>query len=467
MHTLNSGKLSFLSLKFLMTPSPSCLSLGRFELAKLQIPQEEVIMRKSSSFNPSSVKLNAKQREALVDVLKPNIKEIVREGVDQFVGNGTRVLLEILMHAEANEHCGKRHSRSEGRKAVRWGSEQGTALIDGAKRAIDRPRIRVKRGVDEAGGEIALETYKAMNRSELLDGPLVATILSGVSARQYAKIVSRGLEAKGIRKSAVSRKTIAATKPTVEQFRKSSLKEHELVVLIFDGVSVGKRQVIACIGIDVNGQKSVLGLRVGATENEIVCRDLIRDLIERGLNSSAPCLFVVDGSKALIGAIRAAFGQDVAIQRCQEHKIRDVQGYLPVRLRAEFRDKLQAAYNQRSESAALKRLDRIRLELSLISDNAVNALTEGMTETVTLHRLGITGLLRQSLRTTNIIESAFSSVRRYMGRVSNFHDEAQRELWITRSLLEAEKHFRRLRGSRQLRKLRDSLEYTAQGGHHA
>jgi transposase-like protein len=225
--------------------------------------------------------------------------------------------------------------------------------------------------------------------------------------------------------------------------------------------------VIACIGIDTNGRKHVLGLRVGATENEIVCRDLIRDLIERGLNSSTPYLFVVDGSKALIAAIRAAFGQDAAIQRCQEHKIRDVQGYLPVRLRAEFRDKLQAAYNQRSESAALKRLDRIRLELSLISDNAVNALTEGMTETVTLHRLGITGLLRQSLRTTNIIESAFSSVRRYMGRVSNFRDEAQRELWITRSLLEAEKHFRSLRGSRQLRKLRVSLEDRAQGGRHA
>jgi transposase-like protein len=111
----------------------------------------------------------------------------------------------------------------------------------------------------------------------------------------------------------------------------------------------------------------------------------------------------------------------------------------------------------------------------LISDNAVNSLTEGMTETLTLHRLGIVGLLRKSLRTTNIIESAFSSVRRYMGRVSSFQDEAQRELWITRSLIEAEKHFRVLRGKRQLRRLRDSLEIRLresktnkpEGGHHA
>jgi transposase-like protein len=458
-----------------MTPSPSGLGLGRFEFAKQQNPQEEVIMRKSSSSKPSGVKINAKQREELLDVLRPNIKEIVQEGVDKYVGSGTRFMLELLMHAEARELCGRRHSRSDARKTVRWGTEKGTALIDGAKQAVARPRIRVKQTVREDGGEVGLETYKAMNRAELLDGPLVAAILSGVSAREYAKIVSHGLQAKGIKKSSVSRKTIAATKPTVEQFRQSSLKHHDLVVLILDGVNVGKRQVIACLGIDINGRKHVLGLKVGATENEIVCRDLIRDLIDRGLNSSKPYLFVVDGSKALIAAIHAAFGQNVAIQRCQEHKIRDVQAYLPVRIRAEFRDKLQAAYNQQTESKALKRLDRIRLELSLISDNAVNSLTEGMTETLTLHRLGIVGLLRKSLRTTNIIESAFSSVRRYMGRVSSFQDEAQRELWITRSLIEAEKHFRVLRGKRQLRRLRDSLEIRLresktnkpEGGHHA
>jgi putative transposase len=297
-----------------------------------------------------------------------------------------------------------------------------------------------------------------MNRTELLDGPLVAAILSGVSARRYADIVARGLEAKGVKRSAISRKAIAATKPTVDQFRQRRLDQHDLTVLLFDGIHAGKRQSIVCLGIDLDGKKHVLGLRTGSTENEIVCRDLLRDMIERGLNVNQEYLFVIDGSGALAKAIRAAFGQEVAIQRCQEHKIRDVQGYLPVRLRAEFRDKLQAAYNEKSEAKASKRLAQIRLQLSLVSQNAVNALTEGMRETLTLHRLGITGLLRKSLRTTNIIESAFSSVRRYMGRVKRFRDEAHIDLWLIRSLLEAERHFRTLRGNRQLRKLRQSLE---------
>jgi transposase-like protein len=413
-------------------------------------------MRKSSYSKSTGVKVTAKQREQLLDVLKPDLKAIVQDGVDKYVGTGTRFLLEMLLHAEARELCGKRYERSPDRRAVRWSVEQGTAIIDGARRRIERPRVRFKRGLDDIG-EVQLATYKAMNRADLLDGPLVASILAGVSARKYADIVLRGIEAKGVKRSSVSRKSIKATKPMVDEFRRSSLKQDDFTVLIFDGVHVQNRQIICCIGIDLNGNKRALGIRVGATENEVVCRDLIRDLVERGLSTDKDYLFVIDGSKALIASIRAAFGQDAVIQRCQEHKIRDVQGYLPTKLRVEFREKMQAAYNQKTEKQAFQRLTKVRLELSLISENAANALTEGMHETLTLHRLGINGFLRDSLRTTNIIESAFSSVRRYMGRVTSFHDEAQRELWVIRSLLEAQRHFRTLRGNRQLRKLRQNL----------
>lgn len=415
-------------------------------------------MGKSSSLNGGRVKLTAKQKEELLDVLGLNIKEIIEKGVDEYVTDGKRFLLDLLMQQEVRELCGRHYSRCEERKSVRWGKGKGTAIIDGAKREVDRPRIRAHRNLNDTGTEVQLETYNAMKRSELLDGPLVATILSGVSARRYATIVSRGLEAKGVSPSTLSRRAIVATRPIVEQFRKRKLDVHDLVVLMIDGLHVGNRQMIACIGIDIKGRKHVMGLRLGATENETVCRDLIRDMIERGLNTSKRYLFVTDGSKALISAIHAAFGQDAAIQRCQEHKIRDVQAYVPVKFRSELRDLMQAAYNQKTEKQAYKRLEKIRSWVSLISQSAANALTEGMRETLTVHRLGITGLLRKSLRTTNIMESAFSSVRRYMGRVTNFQDEAQRDLWVIRSLIETEKHFRGLRGHRQLRKLREQLD---------
>jgi len=417
-------------------------------------------MRKSSTPNSKNVKaMTRKQREKLLDALQPQLKTVVRDGIDQYIGESTKLMLQLLMLAEAQELCGKPYERSGKRQMVRWGEEKkGTAVISGVKTSIARPRVRMNRGLEVESQEVHLETYKAMNRADLLDGPLVAAIMSGVSARRYASIVARGLEAKGIKRNTVSRRAIAATKPTVDEFIHRSLAEHDFIVILIDGVHVAHRQVVCAIGIDNNGRKHVLGIKVGATENEIVCRDLIRDLIERGVSSGKRYLFVIDGSRALARAIRAAFGQNTQIQRCQEHKIRDVQGYLPVKMRQEYRDKMQAAYNERTERKAYARLMRIRFELSLISENAVNSLTEGLAETLTLHRLNIVGMLRQSLRTTNIIESAFSSVRRYMGRVTMFHDEAQRELWVMRSLIEAERHFRPLRGSRQLAKLRAALE---------
>jgi len=159
--------------------------------------------RSSTPWSEGVKQRNAQLKEQLLNLLEINVEEVILQGVNEYLSCGTRKLLELLMQAEALQKCGKWHSRSKERKAVRWGTEQGTALIDGAKRQIERPRIRALRYLGK--GELQLETYKAMNRAELIDGPLTATILSGVSARRYASIVRLGLEATGVSKSAISR----------------------------------------------------------------------------------------------------------------------------------------------------------------------------------------------------------------------------------------------------------------------
>lgn len=413
-------------------------------------------MAKSSTSKGRRVKPDAKlTAKAFCELLRPDLTEIVQQGLNDYMADGVKLLLELLMQAEAQLRCGDRYARQSDREASRWGTEKGTGIVFGQQTEVERPRLRSSRNGE---AEVQLETYKAMNNGNLIDERLMASVLAGVSTRRYSTTVARELRSKGVSKSAVSRRAIAATKPTVEAFLKQPLDKRDLVVLMFDGIHVARRQMVVCIGLDMNGRKHVLAARVGATENEIVCRDLIRDMVERGLSSEKQYLFVIDGSKALVQSIRAAFGQDAQIQRCQEHKIRDVQGYLPVKMRQEIRSKLMAAYDEKSEKNAWKRLDKIRHELSLVSEKAANALIEGLYETLTVHRLGVTGLLRKSLRTTNVMESAFSSVRRYMGRVTKFADEAQIELWIIRSILEAERHFRTISGNRQLAKLRRSLD---------
>jgi transposase-like protein len=418
-------------------------------------------MAKSSSRNNESVKLTQDQKLKLLEILLPlDLQKVIQVGIEDYIGTGTRMLLQLLMDKEAQELCGDWYARNPDRKAVRWGVAEGTAVVGGAKRPVLRPRVRLFRTLDGKSKEVRLASYDAMNRGDLIDRHVTANILAGVSTRNYARLLERSLEAKGVKKSTISRRAIASTKPMVEEFRKQKLDHLDLVVLLLDGINVGKRQMIACLGIDINGRKHVLGLRLGATENDIVCRDLIRDLVERGVDPQKKYLFVIDGSRALANSIRAAFGQDTAIQRCQEHKIRDVQGYVPVKRRAEVRKKLQAAYNEPTEKAAFKRLEKLRLELSLVSESASNALTEGLYETLTVHRLGLTGYLRASLRTTNIMESVFSAVRRYMGHTCRFRKEENIELWVTRSILEAERHLRPVKGHRQLRRLRQTLGRT-------
>jgi transposase-like protein len=384
-------------------------------------------------------------------------QKALSEGINEYLDDARRVMLEALMQAEVQHRLGDFHQRVDGRSMHRWGYEKGTAMVSGAKVEVNRPRIRVLRQLGEQGGEQHLDTYKAMNRTELMDGPLLASILSGVSARRYASICYRGLMVKGVSKSAISKRAIAASKSTIDEFLNRQLSGLSLVVLLFDGIHVAHKQMIVCVGIDRNGRKHVLGLRLGATENEIVCRDLICEMVERGLETETPYLFVIDGSRALARAIKTVFGHNTQIQRCQEHKIRNVQAYVPAKYRKSIRSKMQAAYAQPTEKAALNRLTKIRSELSLISENAVNALTEGMLETLTVHRLEIKGDLRKALRTTNIMESMFSSVRRYMGRVTYFRDDSHIERWMIRSLVETEKHLRTVPGHRQLASLREIL----------
>ena len=121
-------------------------------------------MEKSSTQSNTGVKLNQRQRERLLEALSPlDLQQVIEEGVNNYIGSGTRMLLELLLQSEAQELCGKRYSRSDKRSCVRWGTEQGTAIMNGGKGPVVRPRIRPLRNLTD-NGELQLETYKAMSR---------------------------------------------------------------------------------------------------------------------------------------------------------------------------------------------------------------------------------------------------------------------------------------------------------------
>src|SRR5438093_571434 len=114
--------------------------------------------------------------------------------------------------------------------------------------------------------------------------------------------------------------------------RRQRLHEHlarrldglEVVTLFMDGLVVAQQTVIVVLAITRDGGKVPLGLRLGSTENAVVCTELLQDLLARGLTLDGRVLWVIDGGKGLRKALGDVLGDAAVIQRCQLHKGRNL-----------------------------------------------------------------------------------------------------------------------------------------------
>src|SRR3990172_11975784 len=128
-------------------------------------------------------------------------------------------------------------------------------------------------------------------------------------------------ETVGVSRSSVSREAIEASEEELRRLCERRLDELELLILYLDGVIFGEHHVLVAVGVDAEGEKHVLGIAEGASENQVVARGLLQDLVGRGLKTDRKYLFVIDGSKALRAAMDAVFGVENPVQRCRHHKI--------------------------------------------------------------------------------------------------------------------------------------------------
>ena len=245
-------------------------------------------------------------------------------------------------------------------------------------------------------------------------------------------------------------------------FKNREFGKTDFVVIFIDGVGLADRLFVTAVGVDKTGAKHVLGFEQGSTENSGICRTLLSNLIERGiLNADGGHLFAIDGGKGLHKAIKDVFGRSVEIQRCTQHKKRNVLDKLPKPMHKTFIQKFAAAYSKKTHKGALAAFEKLRRELEMAGCNtAAVSLVEGNLELLTLHRLKVDGMLRKSLCTTNIIESLFSNARYQTRNVKRWRKEEQMERWLAASLLTAEKALRRVPGYTQLPKLIAELRPT-------
>ena len=221
-------------------------------------------------------------------------------------------------------------------------------------------------------------------------------------------------------------------------------------VIMMDGLELGKMTILAAMGIDRDGRKHMLGIIEGGSENTEVAKGLLADLTGRGLDPSRPRLYVLDGGKALHKAVTDVFGKEALIQRCQVHKKRNVLSYLPKSEQANVSKDLTMAYREFEYAEAKGQLLSIAKRLEGRYPKATASILEGLEETLTVHRLKIPGLLRETLCSTNPMESANSACRGIIRRVSNFKGGEMALRHAAAGFMGAERGFKRVRGYKHM-----------------
>jgi transposase-like protein len=296
------------------------------------------------------------------------------------------------------------------------------------------------------------------HRGEPLTETVWEKLMLGLSTRKYGQAVRQFTEAYGLEKSAVSEHFIEVSRGKLKQLMERRLDKLRFCALLIDATPFEGQQMVAALGISEDGRKTILGIRQGATENATVVGELLGDLLQRGLDFTAPRLYVLDGGKALTAAVKKYAGETAAIQRCQVHKRRNVLDHLTDEQKPGVAKKLNAAYGLEDYAAAQHALNALHRELMDLNPSAARSLEEGMEETLTVHRLHLPMQLRRTMASTNVIESAFSIVEQVCRNVKRWHGGDQRERWVGSGLLVAEKQFRRVQGHKQIPSLIKELE---------
>jgi transposase-like protein len=393
-------------------------------------------------------------REVQLPLDIETLVELSRQSLSSFAVEVGLKVAQCLLEDEVRQRCGQRHERLADRRQTRFGHQRGFITIAGQKVPVAKPRVRYT----DDRGEAELERYALLQSPEALPQAALAHLVNGVSTRRYERVVQLARAGFGVKKSSVSRGFVRASAQEVEQFAQRRFDNERFAVIFIDAQPYAGEMLVTALGITTAGEKRLLGLRQGATENATVVTSLLEELRERGVRTDVPTLFVLDGAKALHAAVIRVWGKFAVIQRCQVHKRRNVAAHLPEKHHEELGRRLNAAYHETSANQALTLLRAAVKWLRRMSPAAAASLEEGLEETLTVVRLGVPELLRKTLSTTNPIESAFSVAESVTRRVKRWRDGDMRQRWCVAGLLDAEGRFNRVKGHKHLPQLLTALD---------
>ena len=362
--------------------------------------------------------------------------------------------VEEVLDEEVTALAGARYARKDASMGGRrHGSNPGTVGLAGQRVPIRVPRLR-----RVAGSEIPLRSYAALHGEGAVNDLLLKRVLYGISCRNDAAAAEAIPGAIGLAGSTVSRGFIEASAAKLRELQERDLAGEDVVAMVLDGKTFADATMVIALGITISGEKRFLGFVETDTENAQVLTPFLRSLVERGLDVSQGVLVILDGGKGRRSAVRKAFRNRALVQRCQWHKRENVVRYLAKREQASWRQRLQRAYNRPAYDEALPALETLHRELEDRNQSAAGSLAEGLDETLTLHRLGLYGVLGRSLKTTNCLESINALVEERCAKVDHWQNSSQRHRWLATVRLDIEPRVRKVMGYRHLPTLRAALK---------
>ena len=395
---------------------------------------------------PSRVQATAVAETIRVEI-PPQVAAVLADTRSAFFGlcvEAGRQVLGAMMEHDRTALCGPKDQHDAARTAQRAGSAPSAVTLGG--RRIEMRRLRA-RSLD--GRELDLPSFALAAGRDPLDEHVLEAVAAGVSSRDYRATLDhlpRGESETCVSKSSVSRRFVALTQKRMDEWLMAPIGDLDIRVVMIDGKAFREHCMLIAIGLDCAGNKHVLGIREGTTESAGVVKALLAGLVERGLQSDKSMLFVIDGSKALAKAIRDVYGKLALVQRCQEHKRRNVLDHLPDHKHAHVSRVLRQAWKAKSVSVAERQLRQLAGALAKEHPGAAASLREGLEETLTIIGLGVSDALYRTLRTTNPIENLNGSVATFIRNVKRWRGGSMIERWVSTAVFDAAKTFRRVRG---------------------
>jgi putative transposase len=379
--------------------------------------------------------------------IQGQIPQVVRS-LDELAREGARRMIAAALELEVEEYMEQlRHLRDENGHAlvVRNGKAKPRTVSLGAGPVkLQAPRVDDRRPDHRFTSKI-LPPY--MRRSPRLDDALPVFYLRGLSSGDFEEAIPAllGADAAGFSPSTITRLT-RVWQEEHEGWCKRPLTDKEYVYVwadgVYFGVRLGEDKQLAClvlVGVLPGGTKEVIALQDGYRESTDSWLSLLRDLKRRGM--PAPKLAIGDGALGFWAALRQVYS-GTKEQRCWVHKIANVLDKLPKRVQPRAKDMLHEIMYAPDRQSALEDIERFSQEFEAKYPKAVECLLKDQDELLTFFDFPAEHWIH--LRTTNPIESTFSTVKARTKRTKGAGSPKAGLAMAFKLLLGAERRWRKI-----------------------